>query len=141
MVSDALDPDVAALIESVPDETQRADCLRLIDLMKKHSGKPARLFGSGMIGFGKVRYKYPTGTTGVTFLTGFAPRKSNLTLYVLWYQADDDPLLAELGKHKRGKGCLYINKLADVDEAVLDKIIKRSATELDGRFITEHLED
>lgn len=141
MANKTLAPDVAALIDTIGDEQKRADCVHLIELMQKHSGKPARLFGSGMIGFGRVRYKYPTGTTGETFLTGFAPRKTNLTLYVLWYQAEDDPLLARLGKHKRGKGCLYIKQLSDVDETVLEEIIKRSATELDGRFITDFVED
>lgn len=136
-----LAPEVAEIVDAVEDAQRRADCLEIIAMMETHTGKPARAFGSGMIGFGRVRYKYPTGTTGETFLTGFAPRKNNLTLYTLWYQAEDDPLLAELGKHKRGKGCLYVKALADVDRAVLDEIIKRSTTELDGRFITEHLED
>lgn len=136
-----LDPAVEEILSGVTGTQRQSDCREIITMMEKHSGKPARAFGSGMIGFGRVRYKYPTGTTGETFLTGFAPRKNNLTLYTLWYQPEDDPLLAGLGKHKRGKGCLYINGLADVDRAILEKIIKRSATELEGRFIVEHLED
>ncbi len=135
------DPAVEAILDRVDDPQKRADCREVMAMMAKHTGKPARAFGSGMIGFGRVRYKYPTGTSGETFITGFAPRKNNLTLYALWYQAEDDPLLAQLGKHKRGKGCLYINKLEDVDRDVLDKIIQRSATELEGRFVTEFLED
>lgn len=135
------DPAVEAILQTVEDPQKRADCREVMSMMGKHTGKPARAFGSGMIGFGRVRYTYPTGTSGETFITGFAPRKNNLTLYALWYQADDDPLLGKLGKHKRGKGCLYIKKLDDVDRGVLDKIIERSATKLEGRFITEHLED
>ncbi|WP_404404740.1 DUF1801 domain-containing protein [Pelagibacterium halotolerans] len=135
------DPEVARFLNTVEPAQKRADCESLIALMEKHTGKPARLVPGNMIGFGRVKYRYPSGHEGETFLTGFAPRKSALTLYVLWYQPEDDELLGKLGKHKRGKGCLYINKLSDVDMDVLEQIIHRAATDLDGRHIVAHLEE
>lgn len=135
------DPEVASLLDTLEPARKRADCETLIALMEKHSGKPARLAPGNIIGFGRVKYRYPTGHEGETFLTGFAPRKSALTLYVLWYQSENDELLAKLGKHKCGKGCLYINKLADVNMDVLERIIHRAATDLEGRHIVAHLED
>ena len=108
-------------------------------MMAKHTGKTAKMWPGGMIGFGRIKYRYPTGNSGQTFITGFAPRKTKLSLHILWYPPDDDPLLANLGKHKRGKGCLYVNKLSDVDMSVLEQIIERSATDLSGRYVVEEL--
>ena len=91
------------------------------------------MWGPCVIGFSSYNYQYPSGRSGKTFRIGFANRKNQITIYVLWYPQKDDPLLAKLGTHKIGKGCLYIKRLSDIDESVLEAIIKRAITEFDQR--------
>jgi len=131
------DPAVQKFISNVGDVKKLADIHIIMEMMAKHTGQTARLVGTKTIVFGRVKYRYPSGRSGETFITGFAPQKTKFSLHILWYQPDDDPLLAKLGKHKRGKGCLYINRLSDIDLEVLDKIIHRSATDLSGRYIVK----
>lgn len=87
------------------------------------------MWGPCVVGFSSYKYKYPSGHSGETFRIGFANRKNQITLYILWYPEKDDPLLAKLGRHKVGKGCLYIKRLSDVDESVLEQLITRAITE------------
>ena len=84
------------------------------------------MWGPSIIGFGSYRYKYASGREGEWMLTGFSPRKQNLTLYIMPGFDNYDSLLAKLGKYKTGKSCLYINKLEDVDLSVLEKLVKQS---------------
>ncbi|VAW21017.1 hypothetical protein MNBD_ALPHA11-1745 [hydrothermal vent metagenome] len=135
------DPAVQKFISNIDDAKKIADIHAIIEMMENHTGKPARLVGTKTIGFGRVKYQYPSGRSGETFITGFAPQKTKFSLHILWYQPDDDPLLAKLGKHKRGKGCLYINRLSDININILDQIIHRSATDLSGRYIVENYGD
>ncbi len=120
-------PTVASVedyINGLAGEQQRTDSFALIDMMKKASGADPVLWGNSMIGFGNKRYKSPTSGREVDwFLIGFAPRKANLSLHLTMALNQHDPLLKKLGKHKTGGGCLYINKLDDVDLKVLKKII------------------
>ena len=88
------------------------------------------MWGTSIVGFGSYRYKYASGREGEWFLTGFSPRKRNLTLYIMAGFENYDSLLADLGKHKTGKSCLYINKLEDVDIPTLRKLIRQSVTHL-----------
>jgi hypothetical protein len=88
------------------------------------------MWGTNIIGFGSYRYKYASGRDGEWFLTGFAPRKKNLTLYIMSGFDDYEALLSDLGKYKTGKACLYINKLDDVDPGVLRKLVKESAANM-----------
>jgi hypothetical protein len=94
--------------------------------MQAASGQPPRLWGSSIVGFGSHHYVYDSGREGDWFLTGFAPRKANITLYVLNGFPGQDELLEKLGKHKVGKGCLYINKLEDVHLPTLKRLIAGS---------------
>ncbi len=126
-------------LETIEDKNKRADCEQIIAMMTHHSGYPPHITKNRMIGFGRVKYRYPSGHEGETFLIGFAPRKNNISLHILWYPKADDPLLAKLGKHKPAKGCLYINKLSDVDPDILNQLIHRAATDLSGRYIVEHI--
>jgi Domain of unknown function (DU1801) len=114
---------VADFIAAVVDETRRADCQTLIKLMEKASGEKARLWGSNIVGFGAYRYEYASGRTGDWPLIGFSPRKSDLTLYIMPGFERYQDLLARLGKHKTGKSCLYLKRLADTDPAVLKALI------------------
>jgi hypothetical protein len=120
-------------IGKVDGEHKRKDSEQLIRLMSKATGKPPKMWGGSIVGFGKRRYKYENGRDGEICLTGFSPRKPNLVLY-LGPGLDDEKLTSRLGKHKRGKGCLYINKLADVDQAVLEKLIEKSVAEMRKRY-------
>lgn len=121
----ATDVSVAQFIASTGD-SRAADCSTLLDLMQKATGSAPKLWGSSIVGFGDYRYKYASGREGDWFLTGFSPRKANLTLYVLNGFPGQDELLEKLGKHKVGKGCLYINKLEDVHLPTLKKLIAGS---------------
>lgn len=124
------DANVYSFISSVADETKRNDCLALIDIMKTITGSEPRMWGSSIVGFGSYHYKYKSGREGDWFLTGFSPRKGSLTLYLMpgleILRAD----LEALGKFKTGKGCLYINRLEDVDQVKLKMLIRNSVQHL-----------
>jgi hypothetical protein len=121
------DGSVEAFLNSVEGEPRRKDAFVLLDLFKSITGEDPRMWGSSMVGFGSYHYKSERSSQeGDWFLVGFSPRKQSLTLYVLPYSEHNPDLLKKLGKHKTGKGCLYINKLADVDMAVLQEIVRES---------------
>ncbi len=117
---------VAKFIGAVENETRRKDAKTLLAMMKKITGDKPVMWGPSIVGFGEYHYKYDSGREGDFMLVGFSPRKSNMVLYVLGSLKDDDPLLGKLGKFKRGRSCLYVNKLGDVDSGVLEKLIKKS---------------
>lgn len=122
----ATDASVDSFLKSLCDDARRQDCLRVLEIMKGVTGDEPKLWGPGMVGFGSYHYRYDSGREGDWFVTGFSPRKANLTLYIMAgfdrYQA----LLERLGKFKTGKSCLYLKTLADVDEAVLTELIAAS---------------
>ena len=98
--------------------------------MSEITGEPAEMWGGSIIGFGSYHYVYESGREGDWFLTGFAPRKQSLTLYIMPGFEHYDDLLARLGKHKIGRSCLYINKLADVDMDVLRELVAESVSHM-----------
>jgi len=120
------DASVLAFIEGVKDPVQRADCLTLIALMQDITQAAPAMWGSSIVGFGSYHYKYASGREGQWFVTGFAPRKGKLSLYLMGGLSDLQPILARLGKHARGKGCLYIKRLSDVNAAVLRELVTAS---------------
>ena len=115
---------VEDFLTAVGHPVRRRDGLRLLALMGEVTGQPAEMWGPTIIGFGRYHYKYATGREGDAPAVGFSPRKASLSLYGLSYGPDSAGLLAQLGKHKTGAGCLYVNKLDDVDEAVLTELIR-----------------
>ena len=120
------DVSVNDFINGITDEQKRKDCLTIVKLMEKAMKQKPKMWGSSMIGFGDVRYKSPASGREVDwFKIGFSPRKGNLSLHLIDLQRHADAL-TKLGKHKTGSGCLYINKLEDVDLKVLEKIITAS---------------
>ena len=125
---------VEDFIDNVADEQVRKDCAALVKIMKKVTGSAPTMWGPAIVGFGKYHYKYDSGHEGDSCLTGFSPRKQNLTLYVMPGFAQHPELLEKLGKHKAGKGCLYIKKLEDVNMAVLEKLIKHSVDWLKKKY-------
>ena len=124
------DGDVRAYLESVANKQRRQDALTMLELMREITGEEAEMWGESIVGFGSYRYRYASGRQGDWFLTGFAPRKQALTLYIMPGFERYEALLAKLGKHKIGKSCLYISKLADVDEDVLKEIITASVEQM-----------
>ncbi|MEZ4615732.1 MAG: DUF1801 domain-containing protein [Caldilineaceae bacterium] len=117
---------VAEFLNRVEPERKRADAKIICMLMQEATGAEAKMWGSTIIGFGEYTYTYESGRTGDWMLVGFSPRKQNLTLYIMPGFEHYEDLLAKLGKHKTGKSCLYINKLADVDLNVLKELITQS---------------
>lgn len=102
------------------------DSYRLIDIMKKITKEEPKMWGPSIIGFGKYQYQYATGHGGEMCVTGFSPRKAAFSIYLLANVGKTPDLLKKLGKHKMSKACLYVNKLADIDEKVLAEMIKES---------------
>src|SRR5687768_9427387 len=104
----ATDADVYEFINNVPDERKRQDSLDLVELMREVTGEEPKMWGSSIVGFGSYHYKYASGREGDAALTGFSPRKQNLTLYITAGFEQYDDLMQKLGKHTTGKSCLYI---------------------------------
>lgn len=117
---------VTQFINAVENKTRRRDAKTILALMKKVTGDKPVMWGASIIGFGEYHYVYDSGREGDFLNVGFSPRKANMVLYVLGSLDDKDPLLGKLGKFKRGRACLYINKMEDIDLGVLEKIIKKS---------------
>ena len=118
---------VLDFISKVEPEEKRSDCLQLIGIMQLATGFEPTMWGLSIIGFGSFHYRYESGREGDSFLAGFSPRKQNITIYVTPGFGEYENLLEKLGKHKIGKGCLYIKRLSDVDEKILTKLITTSA--------------
>jgi hypothetical protein len=117
------DVDVAAFVAGVADETQRADATVLIEMLSRVSGEPPKMWGPSIIGFGTLHYRYDSGREGDICRIGFSPRKGKTVLYGMGVQ-DNPELLARLGKHATGKGCLYLKRLADADMTVLEELAR-----------------
>lgn len=120
------DEDVIAYLNAIEDDQKKSDCLTLITLMESVSGFKGKMWGKKMVGFGSYTYKTKAGKEGEWFLIGFSPTKANLSLHLMFGLEDETELLAELGKHKIGKGCLYIKVLSDVNLSILEKLIKNT---------------
>jgi len=120
------DGSVTEFLNSVKDETKKADCQKVLALMEEISGEPAKMWGKSIVGFGNYHYKYDSGREGDFMKIGFSPRAQNLTLYIMPGFGRYDDLMEKLGKHKTGKSCLYVKKLADVDENVLKELMTES---------------
>jgi hypothetical protein len=118
--------DVTAFVAGLDSEQRRADSRQLIELMRKVTGEPPVMWGSSIIGFGSLHYKYDSGREGDTMLVGFAPRKQALVLYSVVYYDQNLDLAAQLGPHTTGKGCLYIKKLSDINLDILTEMIEKA---------------
>ena len=117
---------VTDFLNKIEDEEKRADSFEILKLMQQVTKQEPKMWGSSIIGFGNIHLKYESGRELDWFITGFSPRKQNLTLYVTGSYNPHIDLLKKLGKHKTGVGCLYIHKLKDVDSKVLKELIKQS---------------
>jgi hypothetical protein len=125
---------VTAFLNAVEHPTRRADALALDTLFRDISGFEPRMWGPTIIGYGRYDYVYDSGREGSFLATGFSPRKSNLSIYIMPGYEDYAEILGRLGKHKMGKACLYINKLADVDMVVLAELIRTGLRDLSAKW-------
>ena len=113
-------------LKTVTDEDRRKDCLTIVKIMEQATRAEPRMWGPGIVGFGTYHYKYASGHEGDWMLTGFSPRKQDLTLYIMPGFGHYEAMMARLGKYKTGKSCLYIKRLADVDMSVLKELVTAS---------------
>ena len=131
---------VTAFLERVPDAARRQDALRLLRIMKKAAKAGPTMWGSSIVGFGIYTYRYGSGRTGEWPMTGFSPRKQDLTLYIMPGFERYEAIMGRLGKYRTGKSCLYIKRLADVDLALLERLISVSVKDMrryHSRWMTE----
>lgn len=128
---------VTAFMNGIEDPDKRRDAKKVSAMMRKATGSRARMWGSAIVGFGEYHYKYDSGREGDFMITGFSPRKQALTLYVVPGFKAFAPLMKKLGKYKTGRSCLYIKRLSDVDEAVLEKLIVGSVKLMRKKYATK----
>lgn len=124
---------VEEFLNRVENEKKRADSFTILKLMKDVTKAQPKMWGPSIVGFGKYNYKYESGREGGWFLTGFSPRKQNLTLYIMSGFRRHGELMKKLGKYKTGKGCLYVNRLEDIDLSTLKKLVVESVNHLEKK--------
>ena len=125
---------VASFIDQIADQTKRSDAKALVKLMREVTGEPPKMWGPSIIGFGTCHYEYDSGREGDMPAAGFSPRKPAIVIYILTGARGSEALFAKLGRHTIGKSCLYIKKLADVDQAVLKTLVVKSIAEIRSRY-------
>lgn len=126
--------DVEDFLESLDNDRRKQDSYTLLQMMANASGEPAAMWGKTIVGFGQYHYRYDSGREGDFMRVGFSPRKANLSVYIIPGFSQYQALLEKLGKHKLGKSCLYINKLADVNLDVLQELITASLAEMAEKY-------
>ena len=126
---------VTAFMTAIRDPEMRADAKKVAAMMRRATGKRARMWGPGIVGYGSYHYRYESGREGDFMITGFAPRKQALTIYIMPGFERFQGLMSKLGRYRTGKSCLYVKRLADVDETVLEQLIHESV-----RYMRAHYE-
>ena len=126
---------VTSFIAAIEDEERRAEVRKVAAMMRKATGKKAQMWGPSIVGYGTYHYKSASRRQGDFMITGFAPRKQALTVYILPGFENFEALMSKLGKYKIGKSCLYIKRLSDVDEKVLERLISESV-----KYMRKHYE-
>lgn len=131
------DASVAGFLATIDDPEMRADARKVASMMRRATGKRAKMWGTSIVGYGSYHYKYASGREGDFILTGYSPRKTALTVYIMPGFSRFEKLMSKLGKYKTGKSCLYIKRLSDVDEAVLEKLIDESVKYMRRKYETK----
>ncbi|MDQ6662473.1 MAG: DUF1801 domain-containing protein [Chloroflexota bacterium] len=131
------DQNVEQFLNTIAEERKRQDSFTILELMKQVTGMEPKMWGSSIVGFGSYHYKYASGREGDTILTGFSPRKQNLTLYNMGGFEQYDDLLKKLGKHTIGGGCLYIKHLDVIDLPTLKHLIEESVKHVKQKAKTQ----
>lgn len=127
---------VTAFMAAIGDRQMRSDAKKVAAMMRRATGKRARMWGPSIVGYGSYHYRYASGREGDYLITGFSPRKQAMTIYIMPGFSRFDTLMSKLGKYKTGKSCLYIRRLADVDETVLEQIIEESVGYMRAHYDT-----
>ncbi len=127
---------VTAFMASIADQQMRSDAKKVAAMMRRATGKRARMWGPGIVGYGSYHYRYESGREGDFLITGFSPRKQALTIYIMCGFNRFQGLMSKLGKYKTGKSCLYVKRLADVDETVLEQLIHESVRHMRAHYET-----
>ena len=125
---------VSDFLNAIDNKKKRADCQFVAKMMREATAKRAKMWGTGIVGFGSYDYKYASGQSNTWPIVGFSPRSQNLTIYIMPGFSNFDKLMKRLGKYKTGKSCLYIKKLEDIDQKVLEKLIDESVREIRRRY-------
>ena len=128
------DADVEGFLAAVENDRRREDSFTVLELMKRITGEKPKMWGTSIVGFGSYHYRYASGREGEWPRIGFSPRKQSLTIYVMPGFSTYDELLSRLGKHRTGKSCLYVNKLADIDMDVLQQLVRSSLETMRERY-------
>lgn len=128
------DSDIIKFLNGVDDEERRKDCFKLLELFEQLTNEPPKMWGTSIVGYGSYHYKYDSGREGDWFLTGFSPRKQNLTIYITAGFTEYDAIMQNLGKFKTGSSCLYVKKLADIDLDKLKTLVKKSVAYMKKRY-------
>jgi len=128
------DASVEAFIDAVDHPRRREDARTLLELMQRVTGEQPVMWGPSIVGYGSYHYRYTSGQEADWPVVGFSPRKQNLSIYIMTGFEASVELLSRLGKHKTGKSCLYVNKLADVDLDVLEDLVRASVAEMKRRY-------
>ncbi|WP_405100486.1 DUF1801 domain-containing protein [Oceanobacillus sp. FSL H7-0719] len=128
------DRDVIEFIEAVEHPKRREDAYRFLDIFTLITGKQAKMWGPSIIGFGSYHYKYDSGHEGDAPVVGFSPRKARHSLYFMLDSTERDKLLTNFGKHKASKGCVYVNKIEDINLEVLEELIRETVEHIDELY-------
>lgn len=130
------DADVIEFLNTIEDEQRKSDCLELLDLLKQVTHEVPKMWGTSIVGFGSYHYKYDSGREGDAPLTGFSPRKQNLTIYIAaGFEAAYKDIMQELGKYKTGSSCLYIKRLSDINVDKLKELIRESVDFIKKKYL------
>ena len=127
------DASVHAYLNAIEDPQRRDDCIAIAAIMRRVTGHEPKMWGSRIVGFGSYHYKYASGREGDSCLVGFSSRKSEVSLYLMLGMKDRSKLLGQLGKHKAGKGCVYIKHLSDINVPVLERLIAACIADIQRR--------
>lgn len=126
--------DIVEFLNKIDNEEKKSDCFRLLELFGQWTNETPKMWGQSIVGFGSYHYKYDSGREGDWFLTGFSPRKQNLTIYITAGFKEYDEIMKELGKYKTGSSCLYVKKLSDIDIDKLKILVEKSVAYMKERY-------
>lgn len=128
------DASVVKFLTTIENEQQRKDSFEILALMKDATGDEPKMWGDSIVGFGTYHYKYATGREGDWMRIGFSPRKGKISLYLMCEVEHQTEILDRIGKYKTGKSCFYINKMADIDRAVLKELIESAIDKIEAKY-------
>ncbi len=128
------DNDIVEFLNGIDNDERKNDCFKLLELLGQWISEKPKMWGKSIVGFGRYHYKYDSGREGDWFLTGFSPRKQNLTIYITAGFREYDEIMSELGKYKIGSSCLYMKRLSDIDTGKLKILVEKSVAYMKEQY-------